>query len=102
MQPRPASSTLFPYTTLFRSVVGNGGVGDRDGGFLWGRGGREGFAEDADLIVGKSRGLNSSDMSASCAVVCWERRIATAGDREEATAAGEADDGVVEREGGAV
>src|SRR5690606_41873188 len=33
LTPRPPRSTLFPYTTLFRSTAGTGGVDDVEDGF---------------------------------------------------------------------
>src|SRR3712207_8457693 len=81
---RPPRSTLFPYTTLFRSSVGgvDGGVfagGDRDGGSGLRRGGRggdprgSGFdgrgAEDR-----KSTRLNSSHANISYAVFFLQKK----------------------------
>src|SRR5689334_24426007 len=85
MIPRPPRSTLFPYTTLFRSAVaivdaqgeeglkeGFGAVGagrrsGRDGLFHRRRGGRK----EADR---KSTRLNSSHSSISYAVFCLKKK----------------------------
>src|SRR6201746_2927146 len=68
---RPPRSTLFPYTTLFRSVVAGDGLAarlvdraDPKEGVRPGRGGREDR---------KSTRLNSSHMSKSYAVFCLKK-----------------------------
>src|SRR3712207_7340371 len=81
---RPPRSTLFPYTTLFRSGHGATTRGSRDsgasapqvprapaqGGALEGRpGGRPGFARDR-----KSTRLNSSHANISYAVFCLKKK----------------------------
>src|SRR2546426_6770203 len=81
---RPPRSTLFPYTTLFRSVhgdrarrerrrpgvrgAGDRGVGGRTAG---GRGGRAGGAARRDR---KSTRLNSSHLVISYAVFCLKKK----------------------------
>src|SRR5690348_17523780 len=72
---RPPRSTLFPYTTLFRSARGQGNYLQRykDGGlldattFTW----KEGLKVVADR---KSTRLNSSHPSISYAVFCLKKK----------------------------
>src|SRR2546426_7790155 len=73
---RPPRSTLFPYTTLFRSLAGGGGRGGpgwcqgargRDGGGS--RGGRRAARRDR-----KSTRLNSSHLVISYAVFCLKKK----------------------------
>src|SRR5690242_20951272 len=89
---RPPRSTLFPYTTLFRSTVGAtvcggvGGTGDGGGGGKVdavgggatgvGAGSGGGDAAGADDAAGdrKSTRLNSSHMSISYAVFCLKKK----------------------------
>src|SRR5690349_22728049 len=66
MMQRPPRSTLFPYTTLFRSVEG-GCVGHRAGGAL--------HALDAVGEDRKSTRLNSSHVEISYAVFCLKKKI---------------------------
>src|SRR5690348_18342095 len=70
---RPPRSTLFPYTTLFRSLAGDGdGVGGEDrlvGGV---RDGRRRGRQDR-----KSTRLNSSHPSISYAVFCLKKKKTT-------------------------
>src|SRR3712207_7941521 len=75
---RPPRSTLFPYTTLFRSV------GGRVDGLAVGLQHPVGdahpkFAQDhplhADLVDRKSTRLNSSHANISYAVFCLEKKI---------------------------
>src|SRR2546430_8603053 len=76
---RPPRSTLFPYTTLFRSVVEQA---DREGRR---RRGVDGADEAAELVVAagpgggelqdrKSTRLNSSHSQISYAVFCLEKK----------------------------
>src|SRR2546427_6220906 len=67
---RPPRSTLFPYTTLFRSHWGDGDALRRPCGLLLGRQGRE------LLRVGdrKSTRLNSSHSQISYAVFCLKKK----------------------------
>src|SRR3712207_7511104 len=83
---RPPRSTLFPYTTLFRSRRGSRvsgitpshdrrGMGDRSGGqdhprSLEQRGGRLRQGEE----IGKSTRLNSSHANISYAVFCLKKK----------------------------
>src|SRR5690348_17565841 len=81
MLRRPPRSTLFPYTTLFRSLVAEGGgllellVFDR--GFLL-------LADALDLVLElavpdrKSTRLNSSHPSTSYAVFCLKKKTTAA------------------------
>src|SRR3989442_6788043 len=74
---RPPRSTLFPYTTLFRSSVGKGGLDDRRSqaiaamyaGTALGPAVQEGFAVDR-----KSTRLNSSHVRISYAVFCLKKK----------------------------
>src|SRR2546422_3614646 len=76
---RPPRSTLFPYTTLFRSEEGREGLGVRgvggavfdagDGVVLGAGGGRAGDREDR-----KSTRLNSSHGYISYAVFCLKKK----------------------------
>src|SRR5688572_32531777 len=78
---RPPRSTLFPYTTLFRSVVGvvHGGAGRGAGGPARGlpaadvRGLRAGSAAGAGGDR-KSTRLNSSHSQISYAVFCLKKK----------------------------
>src|SRR5437773_9438563 len=85
MVRRPPTSTLFPYTTLFRSIRGRPGVAgarrpDRD------RGARAGVvpvavrhdhAEAVDGLDRKSTRLNSSHITISYAVFCLKKKKKT-------------------------
>src|SRR5690242_21303945 len=100
--PRPARSTLFPYTTLFRSVVGGGAAlvafGGEDGQpagaepvadpaervdaghgvSCWSGAARHGGhpcrPRDRGVLDRKSTRLNSSHMSISYAVFCLKKK----------------------------
>src|SRR5437773_3666279 len=89
MPPRPLSSTLFPYTTLFRSVgdlaehlvesarlladVDHGHDHRRkDAGFLQGR--RNGLTARDRRADRKSTRLNSSHITISYAVFCLKKK----------------------------
>src|SRR5207249_11437977 len=96
LSPRPPGSTLFPYTTLFRSgadearerlfehfvlaeaeELGNGVVGLEDLPFEIGDEDRVGGVLDEALGVGsdrKSTRLNSSHVSISYAVFCLKKK----------------------------
>src|SRR3712207_7839631 len=91
---RPPRSTLFPYTTLFRSLVGAqgraavglGGVltgvaGQRDGDLDPG-GGQGGGVEEAvgqrGAVDRKSTRLNSSHANISYAVFCLKKKTSNA------------------------
>src|SRR3712207_8267944 len=84
---RPPRSTLFPYTTLFRSDSKGGGYGGSDskGGFGGDKGGYGGFGSDkgdhggskpgkGDSEIGKSTRLNSSHANISYAVFCLKKK----------------------------
>src|SRR5690606_40587047 len=89
MTPRPPSPTLFPYTTLFRSLAAGAGVGvaglcggggaghagaglDHAGGAdLWALA-RHGLRAGGDR---KSTRLNSSHVKISYAVFCLKKKI---------------------------
>src|SRR5207245_9835666 len=81
---RPPTSTLFPYTTLFRSVLLNGAIGEHKRGKRRSRGdqpddgrGREHLFARRLRAVGrgdrKSTRLNSSHGSSSYAGFCLKR-----------------------------
>src|SRR5437762_9591873 len=67
MLPPPPRSTLFPYTTLFRSVLGRGAAPDGDQQDL-------GLDRLATLDR-KSTRLNSSHRCISYAVFCLKQKI---------------------------
>src|SRR5947199_9983985 len=75
MLRRPPRSTLFPYTTLFRSLFGEHSegslqIGEPSGGFLFGEP-SEGFLQIGDR---KSTRLNSSHLGISYAVFCLKKK----------------------------
>src|SRR5438445_1301603 len=73
MIQRPPRSTLFPYTTLFRSRLREAGAGGRRGRGCPGRGGlRRGPARG--LSDRKSTRLNSSHANISYAVFCLKKK----------------------------
>src|SRR5689334_24463690 len=75
---RPPRSTLFPYTTLFRSLVGRAaGQGDEFG--LEERGRIHGGFPRGEFVVldRKSTRLNSSHSSISYAVFCLKKKKKT-------------------------
>src|SRR5947209_16899130 len=84
MTPRPPPSTLFPYTTLFRSVSGVESlfVGGRAGGDCSDdeRAGRDSSSDDLLAVSGerradrKSTRLNSSHANISYAVFCLKKK----------------------------
>src|SRR2546426_4053754 len=71
---RPPRSTLFPYTTLFRSRAGEGR--SRGGEEGRGRGGPRGQGESSGGTRGdrKSTRLNSSHLVISYAVFCLKKK----------------------------
>src|SRR5690554_7616819 len=93
MRPPPPRSTLFPYTTLFRSAMDDGrrryaliGTGNR-GTTMWGQDLLEGWRRDVDLVAicdtnplraeradRKSTRLNSSHVRISYAVFCLKKK----------------------------
>src|SRR5438067_3540764 len=80
---RPPRSTLFPYTTLFRSQFEGLGIGDLVGGHEP-RAGRAAAIEALALEVlaadRKSTRLNSSHVSISYAVFCLKKKNKKEGD----------------------
>src|SRR5690242_20915398 len=80
---RPPRSTLFPYTTLFRSVYRDGrrtgpGDDDRDQVDLYRVAGSPFAMTRDDLLADrKSTRLNSSHMSISYAVFCLKKKKET-------------------------
>src|SRR5258705_5826735 len=70
---RPPRSTLFPYTTLFRSVDGNDYV-DCVGGLLPNILGYRDPDVDAAIRDRKSTRLNSSHLGISYAVFCLKKK----------------------------
>src|SRR2546430_10024667 len=70
---RPPRSTLFPYTTLFRSRTFGGVIGDRDprAGSIRKPGAQEIRSIDQDR---KSTRLNSSHSQISYAVFCLKKK----------------------------
>src|SRR5437868_11093221 len=94
MPPPPPTSTLFPYTTLFRSRGGRGecgapgagaaegraltGVGRGEAGIDWpgfaAVGGADGAAPGLGARDRKSTRLNSSHVSISYAVFCLKKK----------------------------
>src|SRR5437868_10577863 len=75
---RPPRSTLFPYTTLFRSRVeffdGCLGIGQRAAG----NAGKIDCAAEAVTLDRKSTRLNSSHVSSSYAVFCLKKKNSAA------------------------
>src|SRR5439155_17152570 len=85
MLRRPPRSTLFPYTTLFRSQDGRGAPAQPLAGDaahrravtahrLVGRVGRAAHADPADQSDRKSTRLNSSHVAISYAVFCLKKK----------------------------
>src|SRR5689334_24852660 len=89
---RPPRSTLFPYTTLFRSDAGVDVGADVDGAVDAGApaGGDAGAAPAVDR---KSTRLNSSHSSISYAVFCLKKKkvLSDADDRKKARIMGDDD-----------
>src|SRR5690348_18210908 len=94
---RPPKSTLFPYTTLFRSgrtassgeVVGNGRSGPGNSGRVERGSGSGQAADERDAVAGggwtrtgdrKSTRLNSSHPSISYAVFCLKKKTSSISD----------------------
>src|SRR5947208_12439509 len=75
---RPPRSTLFPYTTLFRSIVQGHAGGAGDERVAAGAGGGLAFEElderSADGVDRKSTRLNSSHQIISYAVFCLKKK----------------------------
>src|SRR5437660_8399482 len=70
---RPPRSTLFPYTTLFRSIKPRRGV-VQDGGLFHVAEMRDGIAEGTIQRDRKSTRLNSSHVAISYAVFCLKKK----------------------------
>src|SRR5690349_23950470 len=73
---RPPRSTLFPYTTLFRSLAGYAVSGVRDARLSGGLAGLLGIAVVGLVMTGdrKSTRLNSSHVEISYAVFCLKKK----------------------------
>src|SRR2546430_10566533 len=74
---RPPRSTLFPYTTLFRSDVPRDGGGQEGAGSVLhgqGRGGHGGAVRGRGTSDRKSTRLNSSHSQISYAVFCLKKK----------------------------
>src|SRR2546429_5668103 len=73
---RPPRSTLFPYTTLFRSTARAAGIKDLDAGarYLAGFGAPHGELAFAEQLDRKSTRLNSSHGYISYAVFCLKKK----------------------------
>src|SRR2546426_2864743 len=87
---RPPRSTLFPYTTLFRSILGSGNMGAAPGTCSPERGTRVSGGElvarrtpGARVVKAfkdrKSTRLNSSHLVISYAVFCLKKKIRRSG-----------------------
>src|SRR2546430_7311244 len=77
---RPPRSTLFPYTTLFRSATGSADLLSEGGGALRARCApvSHGITRDADAGRDrKSTRLNSSHSQISYAVFCLKKKISS-------------------------
>src|SRR2546430_10377889 len=75
---RPPRSTLFPYTTLFRSIVA---LRDGDHRCIGIRKEQQGLQRSAEEVLAdrKSTRLNSSHSQISYAVFCLKKKKLTAG-----------------------
>src|SRR5258708_18050763 len=72
---RPPRSTLFPYTTLFRSLLCQSYQGDGDRQRTSAKPERSlGLAQDAQTLDRKSTRLNSSHQIISYAVFCLKKK----------------------------
>src|SRR5436853_5485734 len=67
---RPPRSTLFPYTTLFRSIAGDKALGRNISNVMQGT--RE---RTLEMLDRKSTRLNSSHLGISYAVFCLKKKI---------------------------
>src|SRR2546426_4619559 len=90
---RPPRSTLFPYTTLFRSHVAGGRsarAANSSGWFqrLWGVSSRHGEKRRDPLLDRKSTRLNSSHLVISYAVFCLKKKNDDRGVPRDCPAAG--------------
>src|SRR5690606_40673639 len=83
MRRRPLTSTLFPYTTLFRSLFEGTGVGDESlaGGLVAVVGAGDVLGDLGDR---KSTRLNSSHVKISYAVFCLKKKSRNGGARHTA------------------
>src|SRR5438477_6871867 len=82
MVRRPPRSTLFPYTTLFRSLLKLDDGGRKSAGVLVEKRMTAAFSiaityDGAKKLDRKSTRLNSSHMSISYAVFCLKKKIKT-------------------------
>src|SRR2546430_9715915 len=78
---RPPRSTLFPYTTLFRSYSHQFQLGQLGGAVVWGADGKGGASGSVFQCAGFSAGqdrkstrLNSSHSQISYAVFCLKKK----------------------------
>src|SRR5256885_8064897 len=71
---RPPRSTLFPYTTLFRSILGCAATEDGDGAACAGLGIAHQARQVGHLVDRKSTRLNSSHLVISYAVFCLKKK----------------------------
>src|SRR5439155_21046229 len=71
---RPPRSTLFPYTTLFRSEALSGLNLRVPGGSIYGFLGRNGAGKTTTIKDRKSTRLNSSHVAISYAVFCLKKK----------------------------
>src|SRR2546430_12213630 len=72
---RPPRSTLFPYTTLFRSTVQTAPTGGSGGLFVYvANSGNGSGANSVSILDRKSTRLNSSHSQISYAVFCLKKK----------------------------
>src|SRR5688572_31659497 len=80
MIPRPPRSTLFPYTTLFRSLIHDDLPAMDDDDLRRGRPTCHVRFDEATAIDRKSTRLNSSHSQISYAVFCLKKKIISGDD----------------------
>src|SRR5204863_7319463 len=74
LRPRPPTSTLFPYTTLFRSIGTSACVTRSTGASRWSKASRWITSTTCAPIDRKSTRLNSSHVEISYAVFCLKKK----------------------------